>query len=393
MGDLLVPFSRFDALCINQDDVMERNLQVPLMKYIYPGPSKVVVWLGEADEASELAIWTVREWTSIFANHRLNIHNLFRDRFMRRDDYQRTLTAIRSFCQRPWFSRTWTFQEIVISREPDYAEILCGSTVLLWQSLRKAYFVAEYAGILVDSFGSNPNVGLRLLSLFPRRDAGHAWPISQLLRDTFGLKATDPRDKIFSLLGLADFNNEALFRPNYYIPVRQTYISFTLSIIKDSNMLSILADVNRVARDPELPSWVPDWRVPPCTNALEHPGIYNINAGFRPHLEQLQNNHDFEITLDGSYLDNVSETLDLHILIQDLSAMSSGGLYTILSAFRERLNLPDTYPPTSEGIIRALFRTLSGDRNFHTSRLNEDAKQKVFPGHYYRQRQFIPFGD
>ena len=76
-------------------------------------------------------------------------------------------------------------------------------------------------------------------------------------------------------------------------------------------------------RDPELQSWVPDWRAFLCTNVLEHPGIYNINAGFRPYLEQLPKNHDFEITPDGAYLDNILESLDLNKLMQDLVAMPS----------------------------------------------------------------------
>lgn len=35
-----------DAVCINQQDVDERSIQVPLMREIYQGADRVVVWLG-----------------------------------------------------------------------------------------------------------------------------------------------------------------------------------------------------------------------------------------------------------------------------------------------------------------------------------------------------------
>ena len=39
-----------DALCIDQDNVVERNDQILKMKYIYTTARSVLVWLGDADE-------------------------------------------------------------------------------------------------------------------------------------------------------------------------------------------------------------------------------------------------------------------------------------------------------------------------------------------------------
>ena len=36
-----------DAVCINQNDTLEKNTQVPLMSRIYSQPSRVLIWLGE----------------------------------------------------------------------------------------------------------------------------------------------------------------------------------------------------------------------------------------------------------------------------------------------------------------------------------------------------------
>lgn len=45
-----------DSLCINQDDELERNSQVRQMAEIYQNASGVMIWLGEADSTSRLAM-------------------------------------------------------------------------------------------------------------------------------------------------------------------------------------------------------------------------------------------------------------------------------------------------------------------------------------------------
>lgn len=45
-----------DALCINQGDVAEKNVQVGMMKDIYSGAELVIAWLGSAGDDSDLAM-------------------------------------------------------------------------------------------------------------------------------------------------------------------------------------------------------------------------------------------------------------------------------------------------------------------------------------------------
>jgi len=45
-----------DSLCINQADDAEKNVQVPLMRDIYSGAAKVIVWLGPSNPLVEKAI-------------------------------------------------------------------------------------------------------------------------------------------------------------------------------------------------------------------------------------------------------------------------------------------------------------------------------------------------
>jgi len=42
-----------DAICIDQDDLLERQAQVQLMKRIYSRSSRVLTWLGEEEEGDK----------------------------------------------------------------------------------------------------------------------------------------------------------------------------------------------------------------------------------------------------------------------------------------------------------------------------------------------------
>lgn len=47
-----------DAICINQNNIVERNEQVQRMANIYRGASQLLIWLGDATPTSSLAFKT-----------------------------------------------------------------------------------------------------------------------------------------------------------------------------------------------------------------------------------------------------------------------------------------------------------------------------------------------
>jgi hypothetical protein len=56
-----------DAICINQDDVLERNHQVQHMSRIYSRAATVLVWLGPAYDGSDLAMNALRNKNALKA--------------------------------------------------------------------------------------------------------------------------------------------------------------------------------------------------------------------------------------------------------------------------------------------------------------------------------------
>ena len=62
-----------DAICINQDDDVERAEQVRYMGEIYENAERVIVWLGEADQHSDDAIFFAN---SLISNIGLNLETI-----------------------------------------------------------------------------------------------------------------------------------------------------------------------------------------------------------------------------------------------------------------------------------------------------------------------------
>ena len=60
------PFRWIDTICINQDDIPERNAQVSIMSTIYMKADEVIAWLGEEDGDSLLLFGTIFEHKKSF---------------------------------------------------------------------------------------------------------------------------------------------------------------------------------------------------------------------------------------------------------------------------------------------------------------------------------------
>ena len=103
-----------DAICINQENTQEKNNQVQnLMGQIYAKTTRLLIWLGEADETSTLAISTVeRACREIEAQGGvLTFHKTDLSLVMMKDTNGKIdlapWIAIRELLMRPWFTRAW----------------------------------------------------------------------------------------------------------------------------------------------------------------------------------------------------------------------------------------------------------------------------------------------
>lgn len=97
--------------------------------------------------------------------------------------------------------------------------------------------------------------------------------LTDMLFHTRSCKSTDPRDKVFSVLGLVD---PAIYgvKPDYRNTLGQAYTTAARSVITKSQSLDILAAGQNPERQEGLPSWVPnlnsEWKARPLKKTKRH---------------------------------------------------------------------------------------------------------------------------
>lgn len=108
-----------DLICIRQDATEEREFMISILPDIFKHASSAIVWLGDEDESSRSVV--------NFVGKVRDLENF--DALVKNDDTPRQWDFLVAFLRRPWFSRRWVFQEIILARE---AIIYCGSQRIGW---------------------------------------------------------------------------------------------------------------------------------------------------------------------------------------------------------------------------------------------------------------------
>lgn len=133
-----------DAICINQQDIRERDRQVLLMRYIYKLAKRVIVWLGPSADNGGFALQTLRYLgAQVVLSDNLFLlrapeateQNYFRRRSPLPYD-ARVSNALIALLRSPWFKRLWVIQEIQLANRHAFCQ--CGEDMILWIQLFQA---------------------------------------------------------------------------------------------------------------------------------------------------------------------------------------------------------------------------------------------------------------
>jgi hypothetical protein len=124
--NLLFAFCWYDALCINQEDIPERNAQVEFMVWIYAKVEGTFIWLGEQGEASTRSFDLIVKfakgkqrlgeeyWTKVH-RHPWEFNDArFYEAMGLKPWSQEDCKALLNFYVRPWFNRQWILQEVIV---------------------------------------------------------------------------------------------------------------------------------------------------------------------------------------------------------------------------------------------------------------------------------------
>lgn len=204
-----------DALCINQEDMLERNHQVMQMAGIYRNAAIGFVWLGQPHgEYDELAAALKRIDDDSLKDadcFKLRLRREFQDHFG--DDSRPLNRQLVDLLSRDYWGRMWIIQEVILGR--DHVRLLCGANSFQWITMQRLVTVELGAG--------TPDGKGLALEAWCEKHMGRALQISETARTHWekgvisekptliqliqllrgGGTCTEPLDKVYALLGLA----------------------------------------------------------------------------------------------------------------------------------------------------------------------------------------------
>jgi hypothetical protein len=267
-----------DALCINQADHGERISQVAKMGDIYRLSQSVMVWWGKdvlnaphetqipdseiEDLFYDFADWAARGETKWRCDRACTPHQtcaqLSAGQFHK--DAGRVMGPGRGLLQNQWLQRMWTMQEICVAPR---ATVHLGSHYLQWEVFLTGLSLYTQIMPRVLAMDTGTWQGIRFTQTFRNKEA-HGLTLSSLLDGSQLRIASEPRDRVYALLGLLSPGMyPSLEKVSYHRSVASLYAEVSRLCWDVDNANNMLFRGSR-SRDnptsvPGLPSWSVDW--------------------------------------------------------------------------------------------------------------------------------------
>ncbi|KAK5741748.1 hypothetical protein LTR17_003739 [Elasticomyces elasticus] len=276
-----------DAICVDQEDNQEKSLQIAKMDSIYRHAERVVVWLGQADKASQQTFELLQR-----------VHDLEIDRLQEFIDDRELILgwiALSETLDRDWFHRRWIIQDIAVARDITF---ICGRDEAHWQDLDlsvelfRRYFniISNVARarrdleqnrvrVLHPDLHPATNLFAIAKSIFRVDQSGLQQPIHSLeyLVSAFStFTVSEPRDTIFALWNLARETPRPGYypsadpppQPDYSKDLVTVYAEFVMWVVRITGKADILCrrwampETGWAYHPLPRPSALPSWMLP-----------------------------------------------------------------------------------------------------------------------------------
>jgi hypothetical protein len=260
-----------DAVCINRQDIDEKNSQVRMISKIYRKASTVYVWLE--DEKSDSFSSHYRKLPLSADSPAIKSLDASSDGKPFLDLYPKLLSS-------SWSKRVWTIQESIMSENitfhwnggcvsfDSWQTISCKTLQYLEDALKGDTFEPNSPidlsgpGNASNMLGPEINNLTALISRLEFTDPSDTLTDKDQVQALLSLlsvqETTDPRDKVYAILSLLPADLRDRIGVDYNRSVSAVYTDFATTLLQ-KGIADLLAfagsDLNRFG----LPSWVPDW--------------------------------------------------------------------------------------------------------------------------------------
>ncbi|KAK8189987.1 heterokaryon incompatibility protein-domain-containing protein [Phyllosticta capitalensis] len=348
-----------DQLCIDQDNMLERNRQVAMMGRIFACAEKVIVWLGE-----DMQVDSNGSRLDLKPGLRLakQILDMLHDDPELKFDWDcltnhrgglpmagnKAWQALAAVLRTRWWFRMWVIQEVVLSSR---IEVVCGRSIFTWEEMGQIVGYLDCHEYRTSNHNSTTIAELpftrinRMKKQHQREIQPALFDLIQACRD-FG--ASDPRDKVYALLELGQHDTD----PDYSKTTRDVFVEFAVSAVRAAQrtrsccyhaiedpynldccslggskarqryerittMLRCAGTTNQSQED--LPSWVPDWSVNLKLRPFDFGGCEQQQARHAYALGDLRVGQDASLSLPGRIYDTIKAAGSLQLDFRDVS--------------------------------------------------------------------------
>jgi hypothetical protein len=296
-----------DSICINQSDSVDKSQQVDLMSTIYSGALETMVWLGKADAQTTKVHMMIKRISETYKNsddadtavfhHEFRNVNLTDPVLLQKLGLEPSTTledwfAITRFFQRRWFNRVWTVQEVGLASR---VSMYCGDLHFHWNDVvhcnevlnssqlskllvSKAKDVYNFTGF---TFMFGWRTWITIAVQHPQEDRFRKYPEwymnsnkdlreiahwAELIVSMRSYGATDPRDRIYSMVGIwsrvaRGSMARAMIPPvDYRKSAKDLFTEFMTTLLNVTGSLNYLSMTQPGTNTtPGLPTWVADF--------------------------------------------------------------------------------------------------------------------------------------
>ncbi|KAG4261546.1 hypothetical protein FPRO03_11563 [Fusarium proliferatum] len=329
-----------DQICIDQTSLEERSEQVSIMREIYSGATLVNAWLGPADAEKASAVGMI---ISTLAKRRP--YEFRKQQYFPENEYLQELGlparespawgALNSMLNAPYFFRVWILQELTLAAT---YTMLWGDLVISKADFMTFKMATRRLGMRYEdpktrvmtlvnqySHGRCPRVKSNMVSeIFTDGYREGILGLYLLVSLTKCCQATDPRDKIFALLGLAGVQAYGI-TPDYHKAESTVFAEFALKVISEERNLEKLnyTDIKEPNDKERRPLWAPRWHHKDATARFKR-SLYGFKSSNTMETRMRSSNRGHSLELKGLHIDKVKETTGQHKeWYPDIMAMGS----------------------------------------------------------------------